>query len=168
MGDPGPASAGGSPAVGEREHKRTGGGDEPLPVSDSASLGTDLAHVPSFELRHGPIPDADELVRYGEAHPDAPAIILAEFQAQAAHRRKMEQRGQVMDQKELDAAITSERFGLACALLIALVGFGCGTYLIATGHGVEGTIIFGLDVVALVSAFILGRARWETPSPRKQ
>lgn len=64
-------------------------------------------------------------MRYGEAHPDAPAIILAEFQAQAAHRRRMEQRGQAMDQRELDAAIASERSGLVCALLIALVGFGC-------------------------------------------
>jgi hypothetical protein len=107
-------------------------------------------------------------VRYGEAHPDAPAIILAEFQAQAVPRRMMEQRGQVMEQRELDAAIASERLGLACALLIALVGFGCGTYLIAAGHGVEGTIVFGLDVVALVSAFIVGRTKWEPPAPAKE
>ena len=46
-----------------------------------------------------------------------------------------------------------------CALLIALVGFGCATFLVATGHGVEGTVMFGLDVVALVSAFILGRSK---------
>ena len=29
-----------------------------------------------FELRRGPIPDADELVRYRHAHPHAPDIIL--------------------------------------------------------------------------------------------
>jgi hypothetical protein len=40
-----------------------------------------------------------------------------------------------------------------------LVVFGCATFLVATGHGVEGTVMFGLDVVALVSAFILGRAK---------
>ena len=168
MDDPDRGTADGQLPADEREHKRTGRGEQPRPVSNSDSAGAELAHVPSFELRHGPIPDAEELVRYGEAHPDAPAIILAEFQAQAAHRRRMEQRGQVMEQRELDAAIASERLGLACALLIALVGFGCGTYLIATGHGVEGTIIFGLDVVALVSAFILGRTKWEPPPPRKQ
>lgn len=168
MGDPDRGTADGPFSVSEREHKRTGRGEQPRPVSNSASAGAELAHVPSFELRHGPIPDAEELVRYGEAHPDAPAIILAEFQAQAAHRLRMEQRGQFMEQRELDAAIASERLGLVSALLIALVGFGCGTYLIATGHGVEGTIIFGLDVVALVSAFILGRAKWEPPPPRKQ
>ena len=40
-----------------------------------------------------------------------------------------------------------------------LVGFACATFLVATGHGVEGTVMFGLDVVALVSAFILGRSK---------
>jgi uncharacterized membrane protein len=168
MGDPGRVTADEPFLAAEGEDRKTGRGEQPRPVSVSASLDAELAHVPSFELRHGPIPDADELVRYGEAHPDAPGVILAEFQAQAAHRRRMEQRGQDMDRSELEAAIASERFGLACALLIALVGFGCGTYLIATGHGVEGTIIFGLDVVALVSAFILGRAKWEPSPPRKQ
>jgi uncharacterized membrane protein len=168
MGNAGRGTADGQLRVGKREHKRTGRGEQPRPVSNSDIAGAELAHMPSIELRHGPIPDAEELVRYGEAHPDAPAIILAEFQAQAIHRRVMEQRGQVMEQRELDAAIASERLGLACALLIALVGFGSGTYLIATGHGVEGTIIFGLDVVALVSAFILGRSNWEPPPPRKQ
>lgn len=53
----------------------------------------------------------------------------------------------------------SERIGVFSALVIALVGFGCATYLVATGHGVEGTVIFGLDVGALVSAFILGRPK---------
>jgi hypothetical protein len=57
----------------------------------------------------------------------------------------------------------SERLGVICALTIALVGFGCATFLVATGHGVEGTVIFGLDVGALVSAFILGRPRQAKP-----
>lgn len=163
--DPGRGGAGPLPAG--REHERTGRGEQPRPVSYAASAGTEVAPVPSLEIRKGPIPDAAELVRYGRAHPDAPAIILAEFQAQGMHRRILEQRGQAMEQRELDAAIASERLGLACALVIALVGFGCGTYLIASGHGVEGTIIFGLDVVALVSAFILGRGRGE-PAPQRK
>ena len=91
-------------------------------------------------MRQGPIPDADELVRYGEAHPDAPAIILAEFRNQAAHRRMLEQRAQGLERRAMDAAILSERIGVASALVIALVGFGCATYLVATGHAVAGTV----------------------------
>jgi hypothetical protein len=110
-----------------------------------------------FELRKGPIPDADELLRYGQAHAGAPEIILDEFRTQGAHRRMMERRATSLERRAMDAAIGSERLGVACALLIALVGFGCGTYLVSIGHGLEGTVIFGLDVCALVSAFILGR-----------
>ncbi|HEX8246323.1 MAG TPA: hypothetical protein VF541_22660 [Longimicrobium sp.] len=132
-------------------------GREVVESRPSASLG--IAHVTEFELRKGPIPDADELLRYGRAHPDAPEIILAEFAHQGAHRRRLERREQHLDRTALEAAITSERIGVVCALLIALVGFACATFLVAAGHGTEGTVIFGLDVGALVSAFILGRPR---------
>ncbi|HEY0037103.1 MAG TPA: hypothetical protein VGB66_10475 [Longimicrobium sp.] len=71
----------------------------------------------------------------------------------------LERRALSRERKELEAGILSERIGVVCALLIALVGFGCATFLVATGHGVEGTVMFGLDVVALVSAFILGRSK---------
>lgn len=147
----------------------TGRGEESRPVSVTTTAAAQITQT-SFEVRRGPIPDAEELLRYGEAHVDAPAIILREFEAQAAHRRGMELRAQALEERELEASILSERLGLACALVIALVGFGCGTYLVAIGHGLEGTIIFGLDVGALVSAFILGRpragqpARQQTPS----
>jgi hypothetical protein len=113
------------------------------------------------ERRQGPIPDAAEMVRYGEAHPEAPAIILEEFKSQGAHRRRVERRVLGLDEKALEAAIFSERLGVICALIISLVGFGCATFLVAGGHGVEGTVIFGLDVGALVSAFILGRPKAE-------
>src|SRR4051794_2519746 len=132
-------------------------GREMVDSRPSASLG--ITHVAEFELRKGPIPDADELARYGQAHPDAPVVILNEFENQAAHRRRLECRAQLLDRKALEASIMSERIGVVCALLIALVGFGCATFLVATGHGGEGTVIFGLDVGELVSAFILGRTR---------
>ena len=158
--------------MGNRRKKRGNGG--PLAVArqpvilegrevvdsrPSASLG--ITRVTEFELRKGPIPDADELARYGRAHPDAPGVILNEFETQAAHRRRLERRAQLLDRTALEASIMSERIGVVCALLIALVGFGCATFLVASGYGVEGTVIFGLDVGALVSAFILGRSRVE-------
>jgi hypothetical protein len=129
------------------------------------ALALEPAHVAAVELREGPIPDARELVRYGYAHPDAPRIILEEFATQGAHRRLMERRAASLDRMAMDAAVRSERLGVACGLFIALVGFGCATYLVAIGHGVEGTVIFGLDVCALVSAFILGRSRPQRGTP---
>ncbi len=137
--------------VGQEQHD----GGRGMQSRPSASAG--VAHVSAFELRKGPIPDAEELARYGRAHPDAPATLLEEFRRQGAHRRDREREVQRLDEKAMEAAIFSERMGVVCALLIAMVGFGCATYLVATDHGVAGTVMFGLDVGALVSAFILGR-----------
>lgn len=114
--------------------------------------------VTEIQYRDGPIPDAQELVRYGYAHPEAPDIIPKEFRCQGEHRRLIERRETSLEKRSMDAAARSERLGVLCGLVIALVGFGCATFLVSTGHGVEGTVIFGVDVGALVSAFIVGRS----------
>jgi uncharacterized membrane protein len=150
-------------------HKKRGNGGQPEVPSEVKLEGRESQSRPSaspgtvplgeLELRDDSMPAADALVRYGHAHPNAPAIILDEFQRQGAHRRRLECRDQFLDRKALEASIASERIGVACALLIALVGFACATYLVTNGNGVAGTVIFGLDVGALVSAFLLGRPR---------
>jgi hypothetical protein len=143
-----------------RQHDNEGRGATSRP---SAVAVTEYRQI---ELRKGPIPDAEELVRYADAHPAAPSIILGEFTTQGAHRRMIERRTTSLERRAMEAAIQSEQLGLACALLIALVGFGCGTYLVATDHEVAGTVIFGLDVGALVSTFILGR-RFPPPEQKQ-
>lgn len=155
--------SGGTSVVRPRQGSEGRGGESrPSPVA------VGVAKYTEYQLREGPIPDAQELVRYSYAHPDAPEIILGEFKVQGEHRRRMERRATSLERRAMEAAIQSERLGVACALLIALVGFGCGTYLVTAGHGVEGTVIFGLDVGALVSAFILGRARQvQDPPPAR-
>jgi uncharacterized membrane protein len=115
------------------------------------------------EQRVGPIPDAEEMIRYKAAHPEAPVIILDEFKTEAAHRRTMERRALGLDRRAIEAAIFSERLGVLCALAVALAGFGFSTYLITIGHAIPGMVMFGLDVAAMVSAFILGRQRVEVP-----
>lgn len=122
-----------------------------------------LAHAYTLyaEQRIGPIPDAAEMIRYKEAHPEAPAIILEEFTTEAAHRRTMERRALGLDKRALNAAIVSERMGVLCALAVAMAGFGLSTYLVTIGHVVPGMVMFGLDVAALVSTFILGRPALE-------
>lgn len=62
-----------------------------------SALEGGVTHIEQFELRRGPIPDADELVRYGQAHPQAPEIILAEFRNQGAHRRMLERRALTLE-----------------------------------------------------------------------
>lgn len=127
------------------------------PASATPPVTSHTFHV----ARSGPLPDAAEFARYGDVHPDAPSIILEEFQRQGAHRREMERRF-------VSADIWSERAGLLSALVVTLVGFGCATYLVATGHDVAGTVIFGIDVGALVGTFIYGRHAAKQTTPRDQ
>lgn len=155
MTTPGNKRRSGAPPVTRHQPNKEGRDVQSRP----SAIGLGAAQYAEIQLRDGPIPDAQELARYGYAHPDAPAIILTEFTQQGAHRRLMERREICLERMAMEAAARSERMGVACALGTALVGFGCATYLVSTGHGVEGTVIFGVDVAGLVYAFIRGRTR---------
>lgn len=158
-----------------KKRRASGGREVSAPTPDPVVEGREIDSRPSpvreftitrelyAEQRAGPIPDAPEMIRYKEAHPEAPVIIFDEFKTEAAHRRTMEQRALGLDERAIEAAIFSERLGVLCALAVALVGFGISTYLVAIGHAVPGMVMFGLDVAAMVSAFILGRPRVELP-----
>lgn len=131
-----------------------GHGSEPGP----SMLPAEMTRIEQIELRRGPIPDAEELFRRAGVpgctgdHPDGvpePGGPPADDGKGRAGSRTQEQR----------CGHRKRAHRVGAALLIALVGFGCATYLVAAGHGVEEIVIFGLDVGALVSEFILGRPK---------
>ena len=93
-------------------HELEGRGSQPRPSAREARV----TRIEQFELRRGPIPDADELARYLQAHPDAPDIILTEFRNQGAHRRMLEKAEQ---DREHRVAARGDR------LAQALVGRAC-------------------------------------------
>src|SRR4051794_16919516 len=86
----------------------------------SASVG--VAQRSHSELRRRRAADAEELARYAQTHPRAPAVILGELRRQGLHRRERECEDQRLESRALEAAIFSERMGVVCAFLIALVG----------------------------------------------
>jgi hypothetical protein len=45
--------------------------------------------------------------------------------------------------------------GLVSGLVIALSFLSAGTWLIVSGHGVEGSLIASVDIVALVTVFVV-------------
>lgn len=49
--------------------------------------------------------------------------------------------------------------GLLSALIIALSFLGVSAALVAAGHGLAGTVIGTVDLVALVAVFVTGRTR---------
>jgi len=83
---------------------------------------------------------------------------------QAAHRQSLER-------KDLDAAIDHDKGelsrsnrGLAAGFVTALSFLGAAVYLIHGGHDTAGTIIGSVDIVGLVSVFVIGRVYSGKPS----
>jgi uncharacterized membrane protein len=140
-----------------------GPGDVPVTFSGSALERGDPGNVArmtlAMEARRGPMPEAAEMARYKEVDPEAPRVILAEFQRQAEHRRAMELRELELDAEMAAATIAADRRGTFCALAVVLTFLAASVSLIATGHDVAGTVLGTVDLVALATVFVFGRAR---------
>ena len=84
----------------------------------------------------GILPQADELVRYNSAVPNAAERIIVMAEKQAVHRQDLEERALISDRRRATA-------GLICAFVITLLVLTASTYLIMNGHDVAGVALFG-------------------------
>lgn len=101
----------------------------------------------------GPLPQAEQLAKYGEVLPDAPERIITMAEQEAIHRRSLERwivKGDVI----------RSILGVIFAFLLGVGALGFGTYLVINGAPITGTIFAGAGLASLVYAFIYGtRAR---------
>lgn len=107
--------------------------------------------IEQSEAYSGPMPHPDHLERYEALHPGAAAMIFGEFESQSRHRREMERRIIVGNQRRAS-------IGQILAFVIALAFLGVSAWLIAAGHGIEGAVLGTVDLTALVTVFIVGRS----------
>lgn len=98
----------------------------------------------------GPLPPAAELQKYEAVAPGVADRIIRMAEAEQAHRHRM-------DQKIFTHEARRSWGGLAMGGVIALSFFAGSVYLVATGEAVAGTILGTVDLVALVTVFVLGR-----------
>ena len=120
----------------------------PLAEADKATVTRRL------ELLRGhfssPVPPPFIMKEHAEVLPSAPERILAMAERQSAHRQKLEDR--VTKGADVRAYI-----GQGCALLVALI-FGYWSYdLIRNGAEWPGALLGTVDLVGLVSVFLIGR-----------
>lgn len=99
----------------------------------------------------GPIPPPEVLSEYNNIFPGGARAIFAAVEEQARHRMKME--AIILPKQQKQSAV-----GQIFAFVLALGFLGASTYLIATGKGLYGTILGGVDLIALVYAFINGKS----------
>jgi uncharacterized membrane protein len=119
--------------------------------------GIDLAVMQQAALRmrltfSGPLPPPDVLARYNEALPNGADRIVKLAEEQAAHRRRMESRGQLL---------------LFAFALVALVG---GIVLIALGESAVGLVpiigaIGGLGGLFAYREYVTHRAARQLENP---
>ncbi len=115
-------------------------------------------HLVAITREHsGPLPPAEYFREINEVIPGGAERVLAMAERQGAHR-------QVMERTDLDAAINHDKGelsrsnrGLAAGFVTALSFLGAAVYLIHGGHDTAGTVIGSVDIVGLVSVFVIGR-----------
>ncbi|SMC53312.1 DUF2335 domain-containing protein [Pedobacter nyackensis] len=98
----------------------------------------------------GPIPDPATLASYNEIIPNGAERIMAMAEKQSDHRIAMESKVITSQQNQSGRG---QHYAFIIAILVLLASFIC----IFTGHGIEGTIIGTLDLVSLVTIFIVGK-----------
>lgn len=97
-----------------------------------------------------PVPPPFIMKEHGEVLPSAPERILAMAERQSAHR-------QMLENRVTRGADIRAYTGQGCALLVALL-FGYWSYdLIRTGAEWPGALLGTVDLVGLVSVFMLGK-----------
>ncbi len=104
----------------------------------------------------GPLPPPDVLREYNEIIPNGAERIFKMAENQSQHRLSLEK--DVIN-KEQNQSSLGQIFGFIIA-----VAFGAAAFTLAiTGHEISGTIIGTVDLVALVSVFVLGKKLQNTP-----
>ena len=93
----------------------------------------------------GPLPSPNDFQHYNNILPGAAERILAMAEREEDHRHSLEHR-------EATRSLIGLIFGFTTAISALIAGAG----LVFTGHGLAGTIIVGVDLVALTGVFVYG------------
>jgi uncharacterized membrane protein len=112
--------------------------------------GRILAARQLIEQYSGPIPPPEHLRGYEEVLPGAAERILAGFERQAAHR-------QALETKVTGAAVRAQTRGAWLGFVVAVVFLAAAVYLILRGYTWQGTVLGSVDIVGLVSVFVIGK-----------
>lgn len=134
------------------------------PDTDTDSESTQLIfeEVERTLTLSGPIPPPRVLAEYGQIQPDLVDRIVKMAEKQQAHRHRMEERS-------LSASITLSIRGLMTGFLVGLAGLGAATWMVHEKQSAAGIIIGSVDLIGLVSVFVLGnRRRAKKAEPREE
>jgi len=123
---------------------------EALPEDKKKEVKGMIVRMLIQESFKGPLPPPSILKGYEDVLPGSAERIMARMEKQSDHRMRLEEKVTAEDQRQSGKG---QNYGFIIAITVILISAG----LIFTGHGVEGTILGTLDLVALVSIFVIGK-----------
>lgn len=103
-----------------------------------------------MEMFKGPIPPPHFLQGYEEILPGSADRLIKMAEYQSAHRQEIEK---IAISKQLNQSGRGQNYGFILAMTFLVAAF----ILIILGHETAGTIIGTVDLVALVSVFVIGK-----------
>jgi len=89
------------------------------------------------------------LAEYNDVAPGAAERIFAIFEKQAHHRMDLER-------TVIRSDVRRSWAGLVVGAILSTGVIGLGYVLVLSGHPVEGAAVVGVDIVGLVSCFVIG------------
>lgn len=121
------------------------------------------AHFIKVEQKYhrGPLPSPQTLKEYAGLIDNAPERIFALFEKQSNHRIELEK-------KVFGGQATQSKVGQFMGFSIAVLFLAAAFTLIVMEHDVAGTILGSVDLVALVSLFVLGRNSQRKDGEKKE
>jgi len=117
-----------------------------------------ITHIQQQASFQGPLPPPAMLQHYDQIIPGAAARIISMWEMQASHRQELEK-------QVVASAIQDSKRGLILGFIVSLVAILAGTFCIMNGHAVEGSVLGGSAVPALVGVFVYGS--WQRRKERE-
>ncbi|BCT76941.1 hypothetical protein SCMU_27830 [Sinomonas cyclohexanicum] len=106
----------------------------------------------AYEYRHsGPLPSAADLAAYKAIDPELPREILEMAKREQSHRHQM-------DRDELREGVSVTKRGQSLGFWIAVVVMAVAVVLGLAGQPWVAGLLGTVDLVALVTVFVLGRS----------
>lgn len=120
------------------------------PSPDTASQEVLLSQSLEVTSRQGPIPSPDDLSEYEQVLPGLADRIVKMAESQILHQQQIERENFEFGSKRSFA-------GLRAGFLIAVLFLCAAVWLVLADHDTAGIILGSVDLVGLVTVFVLGR-----------
>jgi len=134
-----------------------------LPKDIRPKVLTLVKQVVSVKSRivSGPLPSSEELAKYEQIAPGAANRLLTLVEQQSAHRISIET--YVIRNQQIQSYV-----GQILGFLVAIAFLIGAVYTVIHGNAISGTIIGSLDLIGLVTVFVLGRSSQRRNLDNKQ